>query len=129
MKRFVFWTGVYNIVGGATFLIPGMASFLGVRVPASDFWLWTVSAVIIYTGVAIVLSSRDLPGRASVVYWEGILRLAAFLLFSGFGFLGGLGAVLGVLGIVDLVIGLVYLIGLPKALDMSAADLLLDRRA
>jgi len=32
-----------------------------------------------------------------------------------------------VLGIIDLLIGLVYLIGLPKTLNTSAANLLLDR--
>jgi hypothetical protein len=51
-----------------------------------------VAASIIYLGLALVLSSRDLAARASFVYWEGILRVVAFFLFAGFGFLGGLGA-------------------------------------
>lgn len=129
MSKFVFWTGVYNIIGGITFLVPGIVGFLRVKLPESNFWVWTVAAAIVYLGLALVLCSRDLAARASLVYWEGILRVVAFFLFAGFGFLGGLGVVLGILGIVDLLIGLVYLIGLPKALNTTAANLLLDRVA
>jgi hypothetical protein len=31
MSKFIFWTGVYNIIGGITFLVPGMADFLRVK--------------------------------------------------------------------------------------------------
>jgi len=129
MRKFVFWTGVYNIVAGVTFLFPGIVSLLGVKLPESNFWVWFGAAAVIYLGIVLVLSSRNLAARASLVYWEGILRVAAFFLFAGFGFLGDLGLMLGVLGIVDLLIGLVYLIGLPKALNTTAANLLLDRAA
>jgi hypothetical protein len=45
-----------------------------------------------------------------------------------FGFVfAGLDAILGVIGVVDLLIGLVYLIWLPKTLGTTATDLLLDR--
>jgi len=129
MKKFVFWTGIYNVVAGISFLFPGIASLLGVKLPESNFWVWFAAAAVIYLGIALVLCSRNLAARASLVYWEGILRVAAFFLFGGFGFLGDLGIGIGVLGIVDLLIGLVYLIGLPKALNTTAANLLLDRVA
>lgn len=129
MRKFVFWTGIYNIVAGISFLFPRMVSLLGVKLPESNFWVWFAAAAAIYLGIVLVLSSRNLAARASLVYWEGILRVAAFLLFGGFGFLGDLGIVVGILGIVDLLIGLVYLIGLPKTLNTTAANLLLDRVA
>jgi len=129
MKKFVFWTGIYNIVGGIVFLFPGIVSLLGFKLPESNFWVWVVAAALIYLGIALVLCSRNLTARASLVYWEGILDIAGFFLFAGFGFLGGLGILPGVFGIVGLLIGLVYLIGLPKTLDTTAANLLLDRVA
>ncbi len=70
-----------------------------------------------------------MPNTASLVYWEGILDIAGFFFFAGFGFLGDLGIIPGVFGIVGLLIGLVYLIGLPKTLNITAANLLLDRVA
>lgn len=128
MHKFVFWTGVYNIVGGATFLVPGLPRLLGVKVPESNFWIWGTALLIVYLGITLILCSRDLVGRASLVMWEGIWRIIFFLLFAGFGFFGGLGAILGVLGIVDLLIGLVYLTRLPKELGTTLTGLLLDRR-
>jgi len=126
MKKFVFWTGVYNIVAGVGFFFPGIVRLLGVRLPEPDLWLWVVAATIIFSGIVLVLCSRNLATRAPLVYWEGFLRIAGFLLF---GFLGDWAVIPAALGIVDLLIGLVYFIGLPKALNTSAADLLLDRVA
>lgn len=123
MKKFVFWTGVYNIVGGISSLGPTA------KYPVSNFWVWTLGAAIAYLGLALVLCSRNLAARASLVYGDGILRVLVFFLFAGFGFLGGLGVVFGIIGIVGLLIGLVYLIGLPKALNTTVANLLLDRAA
>ena len=127
MSGFIFWTGIYNIIAGIGFLVPGIVSLLGIRPSESNFWVWTVAASVIYLGVALVLCSRRLAERATVVYWEGILRIAAFLLFGGYGFLGDLGLVAGILGVLELIIGLVYLVGLPRALGRPALDLLLDR--
>ena len=128
MKQFVFWTGIYNVVGGAGFIL-GIWSLVGVEFPESTFWAWGLGSAVTYTGVVLVLCSRALLARAPVVCWEGLLRTGAFFLFAGFGFLGGFGVVTGVLGIVDLIIGLVYLIGLPRSLDTTAMDLLFDRAA
>jgi hypothetical protein len=129
MKKFVFWTGIYNIVGGISFLGPKAPGFSLVKFPESNFWVWTFGAALAYLGLALVLCSRDLSARASLVYWDGILRIVGFFLFAGFGFLGGLGVALGIIGIIDLLIGLVYLIGLPKALNTTVSNLLLDRAA
>jgi len=129
MRKFIFWTGVYNIIVGLGFLFPGFVNLLGVKLPMSNFWLWFPAVTVIYLGIILILCSRNLTARASLVYWEGILRIAGFLLLAGFGFWGGFGIIIGALGIVDLLIGLVYLIGLPKALNNTAANVLLDRVA
>ena len=91
MRKFVSWTGVLHLVASTTFLFPSIARFLGVTVPESSFWVWTVAVSVFYLGIALILCSRDLTSRASLVYWEGILRLVAFLLFAGFGFFSHFG--------------------------------------
>ena len=75
----------------------------------------------------LVICSKKLRERASIVYWEGILRVALFLLLAGYGFFGGIGFAMALVGIVDLVIGLGYVLGLPRSLEARAGDLLMDR--
>jgi len=127
MRKFVFWTGIYDIVMASTISCPWVVKMLGVPLPESYFWLWFAAALVIYLGVVLVISSRNMKARAPVIYWEGILRLIGFLLMAGFGIFGGLGPAVTLLGVVDFIIGLVYLVGLPKALNTTPMNILLDR--
>ncbi|MDM7999630.1 MAG: hypothetical protein QUS33_06425 [Dehalococcoidia bacterium] len=127
MRRFVFWTGIYNIAMGIILSCPWVVDSLGVKVPPSNLWLWLPAILVIYIGVLLIFCSKDLAARGSLVYWEGILRLGGFFVLGGFGFLSDIGIIVGVIGVIDLVIGLVYLIGLPMALNKKGSSLLLDR--
>ena len=127
MQKFVFGTGVYNILLGLSFLVPGLPSFLSINVPASNLWVYAIASFVICLGVLLILCSKNLQTRGSLVYWEGVFRILFFLLLAYFGFLGNVGVMVGVIGIIDLLIGLGYLLGLPKALHTSHMDLLLDR--
>jgi len=127
MEKFVFWTGIYNLIVGVGFFIPGMAEFLGIKQPESVFFAWSPALLVVYLGMLLILCSRNLSARGTLVYWEGILRVAGFFLLAGFGFIGDLGIMLGAMGIVDLLIGIGYLIGLPRVLNTTHADLLFDR--
>lgn len=127
MQTFVFWTGVYNIVLGISFLIPGFAALLGLQEPESIFWLWLPATFVIYLGIMLIFCSRRLTTRAPLVFWEGILRLAAFALLAWFGFFTDLGIIAVLIGVIDLLIGLGYIIGLPKSLGIPAKSLLLDQ--
>ena len=126
MKKFVFWTGVYNILIGLGFLFPPLVDFLGVPTPESGFWVQFSAIIVIYLGLLLILCSRSLRSRASIVYWEGILRIVAFFLLAGYGFFGGLGISMALVGVVDLVIGLIYVFGLPRSLGVKGSQLLLD---
>ena len=126
MKKFVFWTGVYNIFLGLGFFFPPLIVFLRVPVPESGFWVQLPATLVIYLGVLLILCSRSLKSRASIVIWEGILRIVAFLLLAGYGFFGSLGISMALVGIVDLIIGMIYLIGLPRSLGVKNTQLLLD---
>jgi hypothetical protein len=128
MRKFVFWTGIYDIILGIILWFPPILKLLGVgSLPTSNFWLDFLGIGVAYAGIVLVLSSRNISSRAPAICWEGILRIAAFFLCIGFGIFGGLGVLIVLLGIIELAIGLVYLIGLPKVLKTSARNLLLDR--
>jgi hypothetical protein len=127
MRRFVFWTGVYDLVVGIGFFLPGLAPLLGIEQPESLFFVWSLALLVTYLGILLVFCSRDLSTRGTLVYWEGILRVVGFLLLGWFGFFGGIGVMIGVMGVIDLLIGIVYLVGLPRALHTTPVALLLDR--
>lgn len=118
-------SGWWNLCAGgyivATLLVPG----LGQVWPAA-FWGWILVGVLGVTGVVLVLCSRDLQHRASIVYWEALARLAAAVLLGVWG-AAEVGLLAYVIGGADLVWGLVMLIGLPRGMGVRAWDLVLDR--
>jgi hypothetical protein len=126
MRNFVYWTGVYNIVLGLGFLFPPLVDFLQVPAPESGLWVRLPATIVIFLGVMLIICSRNLRARGSIVYWEGILRIGLFLLLAGYGFFGGIGIAMAFVGIVDLIIGVGYVYGLPRSLNVSAMDLLKD---
>ena len=126
MKKFIFWSGIYNIGLALTLICPVFYRLLGLNIP-SLFWGWLLAGFLAFTGVVLILAARNLRSRATFVYWESMLRyIAAFLLIPA-GLFGDLGLIAAPLGLTDLVIGLVYMIGLPKELSLSHTALLCDR--
>lgn len=126
MRTFVYWSGVYN-AGLALFLLfPPLYRALGLNIPA-PLWGWLLAGFLGYTSAVLILASRDLHRRATMVYWESLLRYIAALLLIPAGLFGDLGLIAVPLGLGDLVIGLVYMYGLPKELVVSHRDLLCDR--
>jgi len=121
MQKFIFWTGVYDIIVGIGLSFPWFTTLLRIKLPNSNFWLWFAAAVVIYVGISLIFCSRNLQSRAPLVLWCGIIKILAFFLLVGFGFWGGLGLMAGVFGIIDLITALVYLIGFPKAQYSNAA--------
>jgi hypothetical protein len=126
MQKFVFWSGVYN-AGLALFLVfPPLYLALGLNIPA-PLWGWLLSGFLAFTSAVLILASHDLRRRASLVYWESLLRYIAALLLIPAGLFGDLGLIGVPLGLGDLAIGLVYMFGLPKELGVTHSLLLGDR--
>lgn len=126
MNKFVYWSGVYNAGLAATLTFPPVYQTLGLNIP-EPLWGWLTAGFLAYTSAVLILSSRDLPRRASLVYWESFLRYIAALLLIPAGLFGDLGLIAVPLGLGDLAIGLVYMFGLPKFLGVSHYQLLCDR--
>jgi hypothetical protein len=68
-----------------------------------------------------------LQHRASLVYWESFLRYGIALLVIPAGLFGDMGLIAVPMGLVDIVIGLVYMFGLTKELNVSHNALFCDR--
>ncbi|WP_036263658.1 hypothetical protein [Methylocapsa aurea] len=126
MKNFVFWTGAYNGGLALALAFPPIYRALGLNVPA-PLWGWLVGGFLAFTSAALILSSRDLRRRASIVYWESLLRYVAAILLIPAGLFGDIGLIAAPLGLGDLAIGLVYMFGLPKELGLSHRALFCDR--
>jgi hypothetical protein len=126
MKDFVYWSGLYNGGLAVILLFPPVYRILGLNIPA-PLWGWLLAGFLGFTSAVLILSSRDLSHRASFVYWESLLRYAAALLLVPAGLFGDLGLIAVPLGLTDLAIGLVYMIGLPKELDVPHRSLFWDR--
>ncbi len=123
MRRFVFWTGVYDVVLAAGLLIPGAPAFFGMPVPHPIGWLYLPLFFVICFGAIVIIASRDLKHRASFVVWDGVGRVAA-LLAAIVGHMG-IGAI--AFGVVDLIIALLYFTLLPRFVGSSLWDLLCGR--
>jgi hypothetical protein len=126
LSPFVFWSGIYNAGLALVLLFPPLYGALGLNV-CSPVWAWLIAGFLGYTSVVLVWSSRDLARRASLVYWEALLRFIAALILVPAGLFGDIGLIAALLGLGDLSIGLVYVFGLTKELRRSHADLLFDR--
>ena len=124
MRKLVLASGLWNAGVGASLLVPAFYRRVGVDI-AEPFWGWSLAAFIFFTAAVLIMASRDLERRASMVYWEALLRFAsaALLLSIGRDIIGWMA---WLIGITDILWALVYTFGLPRALQVSHRALLLD---
>jgi hypothetical protein len=125
--RAVFWSGIWNVGLGLILITPPITDFLGVHIP-NPFWPSIVAAFLWYTSATLMLSSQDVQKFASIVYWEGLLRFAAVVVFIAFGFkyIGALPTVL--FAVSDFAWGVIYVVGLQRITGLSHASLLFNHR-
>ena len=125
--RAVFWSGVWNVGLGVVLITPPLTELLGVQIP-NPFWPWMVAALLWYTSATLVISSRDVQGFASIIYWEALLRFAAVAVLSAFGFkyVGAMATVL--FAVTDFAWGVFYMVGLKRITGRSDMSLLRNRR-
>ncbi len=128
MKTFVFWTGLFSVLAGVGLQFSVVASTL-MPTEQPGMLLHLFGLIAVFLGIMLILSARDLAHRAPLVMWEGILRIGGFLVMTAFGIWGGGGTLMIGSGVFDLVVGVAYLVFLPRYLRTSAYDLLLDTHA
>lgn len=126
MTAFIFWSGVYNAGLALLLSCPALYRAMGLTgLPA--VWGWLIAGFLAFTSAVLIMSARDLPQRATLVYWEALLRYVAAIVLIPAGLFGDIGVIAALLGLGDLAIGLVYMFGLPRELGRTHVDLLLDR--
>jgi hypothetical protein len=125
MSRFIFWSGAYNAGLAMLLLCPPAYRALGLNI-CSPVWGWLIAGFLAFTSAVLILCSRRVRHRASLVYWEALLRYAAALVLVPAALLSDVGLIAALLGLGDLAIGLVYMFGLRKELGISHQALLFD---
>ncbi len=128
MKKFVFLSGLLNVLLGILFTMPSVIREAGVEPPDHPFWLLFPAVFLFSLGIILMVSSRDLENRSTIIFWDGMSRVAAFAGCGWFGLYAGMGLPLVLAALGDLAIALTYFIGLPRVLDRSFLSILLDRR-
>ncbi len=123
---FVYGAGVYNLLLAVGMAMPAITRTLGANI-ADPALGQLIAGFLVFTAVIQMIGSRDLRTNGWAVFWEGILRWVAAALLIPYGFFGHLGLTAGVLGMGDFLIGLVYLIVLPRVVGKRTIDLLLGK--
>ena len=78
LKKFVYWTGMSDFVvglatwGGAVGVALAQPPVLGQFVP-----LITLGTFLLMAAALLVWCSHDMPNRAPVMFWQGLVRLSA----------------------------------------------------
>jgi hypothetical protein len=137
-RWWVFWTGIFNIVGYAALICPftlkifiatsnalGNAMGLGgtaLSMPDNInhvIMFNIVGLLVVFAGIFLIVASLDIEQRAWFVFWEGLLRIFVFLLLAYFVFFSGAAQILLLFGIIDLIIGIIYLYYLFSIKDLK----------
>ncbi|MBW1707086.1 MAG: hypothetical protein JRJ86_18325, partial [Deltaproteobacteria bacterium] len=123
-RRWVFWTGIFNIVAYAALMCPvtlksflstsnGLSNVLGLGGTALSMpgninnviMINILGLVVVFLGIFLIIASLDIERRAWFVFWEGLTRIFVFLFFLYFVLLGSAARILLLFGIIDLIIG------------------------
>jgi hypothetical protein len=126
MKRFVFWTGIIDVLAGASLQYPGIAALL-MPSQRTGMLLDLFSLALAFLGIMLIFCSRDLEHRANLVIWDGLLRVAGCTIMSGYGVFGNAGIPIVFAGLFDLAVAMIYFVRLPRHVGIKFVDLLLDR--
>ena len=124
LSRLILVSGFWNLILSLYIFANGIAALnRDIQEAYFDFFL---SLFLSFTSAALILSSRDLARRASIVFWEGYLRFAAGILLLTLG-LKIIGNIAIAIAMIDILWGLLYQVGLCRVLNKFYSDLLLDR--
>jgi hypothetical protein len=126
LSKFVYGAGVYNLMLAAAMAVPAVPRSLGINI-ADPVLGQLIAGFLLFTAIAQMFGSRDLPNYGWLIFWEGILRWISAALLIPYGFFGHVGIMAGVLGLGDFLIGVVFVLILPNAIGKRPADLLVGK--
>ena len=127
-RRWVFWTGIFNIVAYAALLCPitlkiflstsnGLGNALGLggtvfSMPENVnhvIMINILGLLVVFLGIFLIMASFDIEKRAWFVFLEGLTRFFVFLFDLYYVLFSNAAQILLLFGIVDLIIGIIYM--------------------
>ena len=127
-RRWVFWTGVFNILAYFPMVCPYTLNHFLVAVdtinrglgwggtplvfPSDPTHLLLINLLgvfVVIVGILLVIAAHDIENRAWLVFWEGVIRIVTFLFILYFVVGKNAPGVLAGFGVIDLVIGGIYM--------------------
>jgi hypothetical protein len=120
LQKFVYWTGAFDFVVGAATWAGAMSN----PQPAQFVPLMTLGMFLMMAAALLMWASKDLGGRAPVVFWQGLVRLVAVISIF-------VAVPLGLsqtweygIAVFDGIIGITYVIGIKRFTGLSIASLM-----
>jgi hypothetical protein len=116
------FSGICNIGLAISLAAVPLHPLLGVEIPT--VWAILLGALLLYTASTLIIGSSDLHRYGSVIIHEAMLRFAAaaLLVYAAL-FIEGFGPMILLAGISDAFWGVVYLMIVPKATNLSFMEL------
>lgn len=127
-RKWVLWTGIFNIVAYMPLSCPytlkifvdaikGLSQNLGLggtmlSLPISINNLLMINllgVIIVFLGIFLIIASLDIENRAWFAFWEGLIRIIAFLVIVYFVLFKTAAHILVLFGVIDLIIGIIYM--------------------
>lgn len=127
-KKWVFWTGIFNIVTYSSFLCPftlkrfliingKIENTLGLSGIPLEFpsninhliLFHILGGVVVFLGVMLVIASFDIKNRAWFVFYEGLIRIMAFIFILYYVLFSNGAQIMVIFGGIDLIIGMIYM--------------------
>ncbi len=123
-KKLVLITGIFNFPIGLGLFFQAMSN-----TTAETFITGAVTgSFILFAGAALVWASNDIKTRASIIVWNGLVRLIGFslVLYASVNF-EGVSKEMIAISFMDLVLAFIYIIGSVKVTGIPFSKLVLGK--
>lgn len=122
-RKIVVITGILNFPIGLMMMLPALMS----PNPETLVTSVVVGAFLMFAGAALVWASKDIEHRASIIVWNGIVRLIGVTTVSYLGSMATIPTEQIVISAMDFALFLIYSIGCVKITGKSFVTLLLGK--
>ena len=124
-KKFVQITAIFNFPIAIGIMIPELLS----PKPSSFIVTLVLASFFISIGAALLWAVSDLPRRAPIIVWNGLVRLFGFFVVSYAALLGIAPMAFIPISLMDLLAATIYIIGSSKITGIPVMSLILGKSA
>jgi len=124
-KKFVQITAIFNFPIAIGIMIPELLS----PKPSSFIVTLVLASFLICIGAALLWAVSDLPRRAPIIVWNGLVRLFGFFVVSYAALLGIAPMAFIHISLMDLLAATIYIIGSSKITGIPVMSLILGKSA